>query len=156
MWSPWVRKEVLAVLTGVLVGCSTTPEPLQMRQFHLRETSVDEDEEEVVRAEKLYRLHGAVSQQEREERKGHYYTAEWEGPAGTEDLPVRIVLEYRQAATGSKILRKEQSFPAGRRGRAQFTINGPEYAQGGRVLAWRLRLYRGGDLAATRKSYLWD
>ena len=39
--------------------------------------------------------------EEREARLGDYYTVRWNGPAGTESQPVRIVFEYRQAATGS-------------------------------------------------------
>lgn len=151
-----MRRAVLAVLAGILVGCSSTPEPLQMRQFHLRETEVEDGEEGVSRAERLHRLHGAVSEEERELRKGHYYTVEWEGPAGMESLPVRLVLEYRQAASGSQILRQEQTFPPADRGRAEFIINGEAYRKGGRVLAWRLLLYRGSELAASRESYLWD
>ena len=113
-------------------------------------------EQGVSRAERLHRLHGAVSEDERDARRGHYYMVEWDGPRGTEELPVRIVLEYQQGRTGDRILRQEQEFPPGRKGKAEFVINGEAYLEGGRVLAWRLLLYRGEELVATRKSYLWD
>ena len=80
----------------------------------------------------------------------------WFGPEGRERQDVRVVFDYRQAATGSEILSLEQSFPASRVGECEFIISEDAYATGGRVLAWRVKLYRDEELVATRQSYLWE
>jgi hypothetical protein len=53
------------------------------------------------RAEQLRRFHGAVTAAEKRDRLGYYYSVQWNGPAEKADEPVRIVFQYRQAATGS-------------------------------------------------------
>ena len=138
-----------------LVSCGGLEPGLDVKSFRLREAGEVGDENEVVRAERLRRLHGAVSMEEREARLGDYYTVRWNGPAGTESQPVQIVFEYRQAATGSKILSMSQEHAGTATGSVEFAVRGEAYQKGGRVLAWRIRLYRGGDLVDTKRSYLW-
>ena len=70
--------------------------------------------------------------------------------------PVRIVFEYRQAVSGSKVLTMVQERPGTAKGSVEFHVTGDAYLKGGRVLAWRMRLYRGGDLVDTKRSYLWE
>jgi hypothetical protein len=137
------------------VSCGGPQEILEIKEFHLKEVDPALDESEVVRGEELKRLYGAVTPAERRDRLGHYYTMGWNGPAGREREPVRMVFEYRQAATGSKILRMEQSFEGTAKGTAEFHVKGPAYHEGGRVLAWRLSMYRGAELVETKRSYMW-
>jgi hypothetical protein len=140
----------------VIVSCGGTQEVLEVKQFHLRKTETNREENEVVRGEKLKRLHGAVSATERRERLGHYYTVHWAGPSGRESEPVRLELDYQQAATGSKVISLVQELAGTAQGSTEFQVTGPAYQKGGRVLAWQVRLYRGGELVGTRRSYLWD
>ncbi|NNM30562.1 MAG: hypothetical protein HKO57_13665 [Akkermansiaceae bacterium] len=127
-----------------------------MKQFHLRKTEAGLGEDEVVRAEKLKRLHGAVSLEERQNRMGQYFGVKWDGPPGRESEPVRLVFEFQQAATGSTIRRAEHLLPGTATGKAEFRVIGPAYLKGGRVLAWRLRMFRSGDEVAVKRSYLWE
>ena len=139
-----------------MVSCSGPQPGLDVKVFHLREAGEVKEKNEVVRGEHLKRLYGAVSMEERRERLGLYYTVRWNGPAGREQDPVKIVFDYRQAATGAKILTMTQEQPGTARGSVEFAVTGKAYREGGRVLAWRMRLYRGGDLVDTKYSYLWD
>jgi hypothetical protein len=147
----------LAVLAALgLVSCSGTDDVVEVRQYHLRAINADTGGIPPIQAEKLKRLHGAVSIEEQRQRLGHYYTVSWDGPAGREGEPVRVVLEYRQASTASKILRMESEAAAGRKGKLELQVTGPAYLEGGRVLSWHLSFYRGGELITTRQSYQWE
>lgn len=144
-------------LLGVcgLVSCGS-PEVLEIREYHLRALDADTGGVDSLQAEKLMRLHGAVSVEEQRQRLGHYYTVRWNGPEGREAEPVRLIFRFRQAATGRAVRRMELEGPAGRQGSVEFQIIGAPYLEGGGVLAWHLSYYRGGDLVATQQSYLWE
>lgn len=147
----------LVILGAVgLISCGGTKGVVNLRQYHLRSVSADTGGIESIRAEKLKRLHGAVSAEERRNRLGHYYIIRWKGPKGREADPVRILFQYRQAATGSAIRRMETTLPGTRKGVTEFQVTGPTYLEGGRVLAWHLGFYRGEELVETLQSYLWD
>jgi len=159
LWSSEVRGMIL--IGFLLVGsCASPRQVLEVKQFHLRDASisegVDRSEAEVIRGEKLRHFYGAVTAEERQGRLGDYYSVSWEGPEGTEGEEVRLVFDYRQAATGSAIKTMEQQFPGKRSGTCEFVLNGESYARGGRVLAWRVQFYRGSNLVGTRHSYLWE
>lgn len=140
----------------MLVSCGGPREVLEVKEFHLRSIEMGVNESEVVRGEKLKRLYGAVSAEQRRDRLGEYFTLQWNGPAGREGEPVRLVFDYRQAASASKVLTMEQELPGTASGTAEFHVTGPAYQQGGRVLSWRVRMFRGGDLVETRRSYMWN
>lgn len=145
-------------LLGVLglVSCSGTEDVVKIRQYHLRAVTGDTGGVDSLRAEQLKRLYGAISAKEMRDRLGHYYTIRWDGPPDSVGEPVRIVFEFQQAATGSEIRRLEAEAPPGRKGMVELKITGPQYLQGGRVLAWRLSFFRGERLVQTRQSYLWE
>jgi hypothetical protein len=140
----------------MLVSCGGPPEVLAVKQFHLREVEAQSGESEVVRAEKLKRLHGAVSAEQHRDRLGEYFTVRWNGPAGRESEPLRLVFDYQQATTASQVLTMEQKLAGTAKGTAEFHVSGKAYQTGGRVLAWRIRMFRGDDLVETRRSYLWN
>ena len=109
----------------------------------------------MVKMESSRRLFGAVSTAERNGRLGQYYTMVWNDPAGAGDVEVR--LEYRQGATASLVKQMVRSFPASdTQGKAEFVVIGDDFLKGGRVLAWKATLRRGGNLVETQQSYLWD
>ena len=118
-----------------LVSCGGPDPGLDVKVFHLRDPGEVKEKNEVIRGEQLKRLYGAVSLEERRERLGLYYTVRWNGPAGREQDPVKIVFDYRQAATGAKILTMTEERPGTAQGKVEFAVTGEAYRERGRVLA---------------------
>lgn len=146
---------LLAVLG--LVSCAEWKDPLVVKQFKLRDETLDHGEEPMVRMEKQRRLHGAVSMEERRQRLGQYYTIRWSDPKGVGSGPVEVVFEYRQGGTASAVKRITESFPASADGgTTEFSVVGDNYFDNGKVLAWRTSLHRAGREIAVRRSYLWE
>jgi hypothetical protein len=148
-------------LTGLLLilcltGCSTRSS-LEVDSFFMRDFSAPETDEPMVRMEKLRRLHGALTAAERNDRLGHYYTMHWSDPAGAGKGEIEIVFEYQQGSTASQVKRQWQCFAStDRRGKAEFRVTGNDYLKGGRVLAWKATLKRGGREIESHHSYLWE
>ena len=148
-------------LTGLLLilcltGCSTRSS-LEVDSFFMRDFSTPETDEPMVRMEKLRRLHGALTAAERNDRLGHYYTMHWSDPAGAGKGEIEIVFEYQQGSTASQVKRQWQRFAStDRNGKAEFRVTGNDYLKGGRVLAWKATLKRGGREIESRHSYLWE
>lgn len=144
----------LSLFSLVLVSCGGH-EMLEVRQFQLRQTDAGEmgNIDSMVRGEMNKRLHGAVTAKERKSRLGQYYDVSWSQLTGTQ--PVTIIFEYRQAATGSKILRKEQKFQPATSGTTSFAIIGEDFQKRGRATMWQITLLEGGVEKDSRRSYIW-
>lgn len=139
-----------------LTGCSTRSS-LEVDSFFMRDFSTPETDEPMVRMEKLRRLHGALTAAERNDRLGHYYTMHWSDPTGAGKGEIEIVFEYQQGSTASQVKRQWQRFASSdRRGKAEFRVTGNDYLKGGRVLAWKATLKRGGREIESHHSYLWE
>ena len=151
----WIP-QLSALLTVVILGaCSSSPdESLKVRQFHLREPdAADKKLAQMVRGEQMYRLKGAVTLEERKERLGDYYTVTWRARGAQ---PTHVVMDYQQAVTGAKVLSQSRDLSPGvAGGKEEFRVVGDDYNQGGRVLAWRIRLLQGNRVLAEKRSYLW-
>jgi hypothetical protein len=139
------------------VACTDSTAPLVVQQYQLRDERTVPGDDPMVRNHKLRRLHGSVSMAERREKLGQYYTLTWSDPKGAGHGPVEVVFQYQQGATASRIKRMRQAFPSNdATGRAEFAVIGEDYFKNGRVLAWKATLTRGGQVVATRQSYLWQ
>ncbi len=111
----------------------------------------------MVSMEKERRLRGAVSMEERRQRLGQYYTLLWQDAAGAGRGEVEVVFDYQQGGTGSRVKRMSKKFSAAdAAGAAEFAVIGDDYFTGGRVLAWKATVLRGGRELAFRQSYLWQ
>lgn len=126
-----------------------------MRQFHLKETNPS-DGHPFIRAEMSRRLHGAVTLEERNLRRGNYYHFRWHGLSGPG--LVKVIFEYRQARTGATVKKVLVTAERTRNGSGdlEIAIKGREYLRDGHVQSWRARLFKGEKLVETQKSYLWD
>ena len=141
----------------LLSACARTPEPLVVKTFQLRDQVPKTAEEPMVRMEKSRRLLGAVSMEERRNRLGQYYTLDWNDPNGVGQGEVELIFQYQQGATASLVKKMVRSFPsATREGQVEFAIIGEDYFKGGRILAWKATLQRGGKIISTKQSYLWQ
>lgn len=146
-----------AVVLLCLVSCTRNPDTLVVKTFQLRDQDRSGVDDPMVRMEKGRRLRGAVSMEERRERLGQYYTVSWSDPAGVGSGPVTVLFEYQQGATASLVKRMVREFPAAdSSGMAEFDVTGENYFTGGKVLAWRISVARGGRELASRQSYLWQ
>jgi len=147
----------LALIISVLATACTSPPPLKVTSYVLRDqTHSGEGGDPMAHNEKVRRLHGAVSMQERKNLLGQYYTIRWNDP----DLakgPASITFEYQQGASGSQVKSIRSNFAKHMTsGTTEIAITGDDYSEGGRLLAWRATLRRGNETLATRQSYLWQ
>lgn len=150
-----MRHAWLGLCGLLLAACAGPNEPLEVKQFTLREAGLPDGDDPMVRGEVRRRLYGAVSPSEREDRIGQYYTVLW-SDAGA-GAPVRVTFEYQQAASASQVKSAWQDFdPSTTSGRAEFHVVGEDFRRNGRVLAWRVSLRRGEREVASRQSYLWE
>jgi hypothetical protein len=141
----------------LLVACVGTPKPLQVKQFHLRTDTVISTDEPMIRMEVQRRLHGAITQEERRQRLGQYFTLRWHDPAGAGKGEVEIIFEYQQGATASLVKRLSKTFPsADAGGSVEFAVIGDDYFTQGKVLTWKASLLRDKRVLSTRQSYLWQ
>ncbi len=151
-------KRCATLMVAILAGaCAGPDEILTVKQFQLRDTTFDRQSDPLVRNEKVRRLHGAISASEQRDRLGQYYTVLWNDPEGAGTGVPEIVFEYQQGGSASRIKRMTSTFESSAgSGRAEFSVTGDDYFEGGRVLAWKATLRRGDRVLATRQSYLWQ
>jgi hypothetical protein len=97
---------------------------------------------------------GAVTQYDRQQRYGHYYTFFWKSGRKA-DLTLR--LEYRQQSLGSYVQAKELHY-SGVKGsvKSEFKVIGDDYADDGKVTAWRALLIENGRIVGLTQSFLWN
>lgn len=111
-------------------------------------------EQGMIEFEQLRVNFGAVTNNDRRERYGHYFTFFWRAQK-TADLTVR--LEYRQSKLGSQVQARELSYPAAKGSfRSEFDIIGDDYFEDGTVTAWRVLLIENGKIVALNQSFLWN
>jgi hypothetical protein len=97
---------------------------------------------------------GAVTQIDRQQRYGHYFTFFWRThrPA---DLTIR--LEYRQENLGALVQARELRYPNAKGSqKTDFAIIGDDYLEDGKVTAWRAVLIENGRIVALNQSFLWN
>ncbi|MCW1886947.1 hypothetical protein OKA04_19565 [Luteolibacter flavescens] len=143
------------MISALALWSCGSPQVLDVRPLHIRDVSTAESDDPMIRGDRMRRFHGAVSVGEKGERMGYTYTILW-NEASSPDAG-EIVFEYQQGSTGSRVKKMVHRISDGETsGRAEFAILGKDYREGGRVLAWRCTMYRGGREIASRHSYLWQ
>lgn len=152
------KAPIVSVVIGLFSLCAScaTKDIMQVKQYHLKSIDVvNMKQAPMVRGEQMYRMRGAVSREERSQRLGQYYSVRWNNVNELQG-PLRIVMDYHQAATGSEVLTMSQDLPAAETsGLVKFTISGESYRTGGRVLAWRIRMMNGSVVISEKRSYMW-
>jgi hypothetical protein len=104
--------------------------------------------------ERTYRLYGAISNADKNQRYGNYLDFFWrvKRPAN-----VTVRLEYRQEKLRSFVQAREIFYPNAKgNNKTEFTVIGDDYFQDGRVTAWRCLLIENGKIVAENRSYLWE
>lgn len=148
---------LLAILPIILgVSCASNKSEVDVSVYHLKSVVRVKPLNKVVRAEQQKRLRGAISAEERNSRKGLYYTVDWDLRAHDIIEPIDVVFMYHQAGTASKVITQELVFPETKtKGKCEFAVIGDDYRKNGRVLDWRIELRSGSKLLESEQSYLW-
>jgi hypothetical protein len=104
--------------------------------------------------ESRYRLHGAVTTLDQQERAGNYFDVFWRAKR---DADVTVRLEYRQELLRAFVQAREIRYPNARGNhKTEFTIVGDDFVDDGRVTTWRCLLIENGTIVAEKRSYLWN
>lgn len=104
--------------------------------------------------ERSYRLHGAITRADKNQRYGNYFDFFWrvKRPAN-----VTVRLEYRQEALRAFLQAREVTYENVKGNyKTEFAIIGDDYIQDGRVTAWRCLLIENGRIVAENRSFLWE
>ena len=104
--------------------------------------------------ERTYRLYGAITNADKNQRYGNYLDFFWrvKRPAN-----VTVRLEYRQEKLRSFVQAREISYQNVKGNmKTEFAIIGDDYFADGRVTAWRCLLIENGKIVAENRSYLWE
>lgn len=96
----------------------------------------------------------ALTNVDREERRGNYFTFYWRADRKA-DITVRI--EYRQENLGAHVQAREAAYNNVKGTiKTKFAIIGDDYLEDGRVTAWRALLIEKGRIVGLTQSYLWN
>ena len=104
--------------------------------------------------ERSYRLHGAITNADKNQRYGNYFDFFWRAkrPAN-----VTVRLEYRQEKLRAFLQAREVTYESVKGNhKTEFAIIGDDYLQDGRVTAWRCLLIENGRIVAENRSFLWE
>ena len=111
-------------------------------------------EDRSLQFEKKYHTFGAVTQEQRRAKKGHYFYVNWHAKQRVSDVKVRF--EYRQKNTKDKLYFLEVPFSDVKGWqKAVFEVVGNAYLQQGVVTSWRAIVLQGGQIMAERRSFIW-
>jgi hypothetical protein len=97
---------------------------------------------------------GAVTSEQVQARRGHYFTISWTNRAPRTDFTV--VFQYRQVRSKGivRTLREEMPHVKGTV-RSYFAVVGKAYLMYGPVSSWRITILRGDTVVAETKSFIW-
>jgi len=139
---------VLAAALGAvgLCGCASPPRVVEVSSTQ-REQTVERTNKNLLLTDRasilLFQAQPLPLADQREE-----FLVSWKG-AGV-DL---IKFEYRQVNLPDQILEQESS--PSRHGWNMFVVRGEKYVSGGPISAWRVTLWRAGQILAEKRSALW-
>jgi hypothetical protein len=112
-----------------------------------------QSQDDMINFERLFYQYGAVTNYDRQQRWGYYYSFFWRATRKA-DLTVRF--EYRQLKLGSYVQAQERVYPAAKGSyESKFAVIGDDYNNEGKVTAWRAILIENGKIVALNQSFLW-
>lgn len=151
-----------ALVSVVLSACSTVEKSYidEVVDLPLKSVKVPSETWKMapLRANSMYLLYGARTEEEKAGRIGDYYYVRWYDAEPTK--PVRLVMRYTQALTASQELSRTVELKEPRESAGgqltKFFFAGDERRKRGDVLSWRMELYVDGKLQDSSQSYLWE
>jgi hypothetical protein len=104
--------------------------------------------------ERQYRLFGAVTGFDQQQRFGNYFDFFWRAKRPS-DVTVR--LEYRQEKLHEHVQAQEITYKNVRgTNKTEFKVIGDDYIDDGQVIAWRCLLIANGRIVAENRSFMWE
>lgn len=146
-------KKPLGAIFAILIctGCSQNSKLMEVDVFRHRDTELLGNDAAMVRGDQQYVMFQKLSNQERADTLGQYYTIK----RREAEKPAVVEFNYLQSRTGSEVLTKKIPLAIGDQ-RAFFSVIGKNFIENGRVLAWKVDLIEDNKLVATEQSYLWE
>jgi hypothetical protein len=97
---------------------------------------------------------GAVTKEQLEARRGHYFTITWDNDGPKSDFTARF--EYREVKSKEIVRTLTQKMP-GVSGatRSYFAVVDKAYLAYGPVVSWRFTVLKGDTVVAEAKSFIW-
>lgn len=131
------------------------PSPPKVQSSRFRSTSkLAAGADSSVTFERAYRLHGAITALDQRQRFGDYMDFFWRAKR---DADVTVRLEYRQEKLRAYTQARELNYPHAKGShKTEFQIIGDDFADDGRVVAWRCLLIVDHRIVAENRSYMWE
>jgi hypothetical protein len=107
-----------------------------------------------LRYEVTYLNWGAVTQEQINARRGHYFTITWANDGPKADFTARF--EYREVKSKEIVRTLTQRMPAvSGATRSYFAVVNKAYLAYGPVVSWRFTVLKGDTVVAEAKSFIW-
>lgn len=148
------------LLIPFLLLCSCAPSEtkiISVHEYTLKSTNQPDFDAGLLYTEYSAIMYGAIESKERDNRLGNYYYVIWED--SQPNLPAKLVFEYQQGATGSKVLSITQNIrprKSATSNKTLFTFNGEKRKLSGDILAWKLTLWVNNKPVSSKQSFLWQ
>jgi hypothetical protein len=109
---------------------------------------------DALRYEITYLNWGAITEEQLQARRGHYFTITWDNDGPTADFTARF--EYRETRSKEivRTLSQNMSHVSGAV-RSYFAVVGKAYLTYGPVVSWRFTVLKGDTVVAEEKSFIW-
>ena len=107
-----------------------------------------------LRYEVTYLNWGAITQEQINARRGHYFTITWANDGPKSDFTTRF--EYREVKSKEIVRTLTQKMPAvSGATRSYFAVVNKAYLAYGPVVSWRFTVLKGDTVVAEAKSFIW-
>jgi hypothetical protein len=168
--APVVEPQAEEMVTTTAAVQTTTPRPLEpwdlpvemdpkvrlkkIYDFLNDKSKTPTGRDEALKYEFKYFDHGAVTEAQKESKKGHYYVVNWATDSAVEALTLRF--DYRQKNTRDKVNTVEIPYAQAKGSmKGTFSVTGESYREYGDVISWRISVVRNGKIIAQKKSFVW-
>ena len=108
----------------------------------------------VLKYEVTYLNWGAVTDEQLQARRGHYFTITWKNAGPKADFTTRF--QYREVRSKEIVRTLEQKMPGvSGAARSYFAVVDKAYQAYGPVVSWRVTVLKGDTIVAEAKSFIW-
>jgi hypothetical protein len=97
---------------------------------------------------------GAITDEQLQARRGHYFTITWKNRGPADDFTARF--QYREVKSQEVIRTLTQPMPHVHGAvRSYFAVVGDAFRAYGPVVSWRFTILKGDTVVAEAKSFIW-